>query len=1029
MSSELYTDLPVPVPKPRNRYKRCGITVQTSTDSAVPSSEMDNSASSPGRHSNAVILQTARSFDEAKAASPTSTPPRLKAELDPYVRVVPNWGDGSGSGSLSSGGEEDCPTAPYTPPRPLPPCPGEGNTELQRNSSSAEVHVSPVPCREAPAPPLNRAHSTSRALKQKAPRAATIRVSRRKQRGAGGPADHTRKESVVSRSSWLDVWKGRKHNVVWASLDGQLMSLWKKRNDKFSDVVFHVSSVTTVKKQEKRRFSVYFKKKHFEFMAHSDGEESSRCPGTRLTAALLPPPSWRRRGGDTCHLSPLLCSPFLSGPVVTSPLLPTVVQEGWVASLLASRGRDPPAPPEQQGHLTMKDPRSRVYAAVYQHRLWIYNNKEDFQLGVGMTYVSMEVASVKPTGRHSFSLITPYKTFNFSADSSRDLAVWVDCLGKVIRSALSCSQVALQLWASPWNKVCADCGSASPEWASVNLLAVICEECAGQHRSLGIGLSKVRSLKLDSKVWTDPLIQLFVLHGNQASGDVWGHNVPAAEQILPDCSVQQRSEFIQAKYRRGRYRRLHPLASNQTLLYERLCEVVCGPDVVETLSLLCSGARVHTGSASVASPLARAERAGQALQTELLRHNEYTEYPAYQHEKLRSDPASDPASTPGEEELHGKLEEDRFLFSQENDDAACDVLDLREVVSVFDRSAGSNHEFEIVTLTDKLLCSADIRETLVAHLTHILKVVLPGPVEEADLGGLKAVARVSLREEGGDRHHNEVWVGLQRGGVILYCSDAQRHRERLALTSHMRYNMSSETTIELQTELRTLSLRFEGGHSCQSWFEGLAQASVPAEEGRDAARLPSATLGRVPPAVERCISHITLHGLKVEGVYRRCGVATKVKRLVEALCASPGSAPLETDEQGVLDTASALKMYVRQQEALIPPQHTQLWVEAAAEPVEAVRLASYRKLLKQLPTDNRATLNTLCGHFYIVQLYSGDNKMTAQSLAVVFVPTLFPDQLSLNQASNSNMVRLTRELIIHHTLLFMSVLLAGLELD
>lgn len=42
----------------------------------------------------------------------------------------------------------------------------------------------------------------------------------------------------------------------------------------------------------------------------------------------------------------------------------------------------------------------------------------------------------------------------------------------------------------------------------------------------------------------------------------------------------------------------------------------------------------------------------------------------------------------GEEELHGKLEEDRFLFSQENDSAACDVLDLREVISIFDCSNG-----------------------------------------------------------------------------------------------------------------------------------------------------------------------------------------------------------------------------------------------------------------------------------------------------------------------------------------------------
>lgn len=34
------------------------------------------------------------------------------------------------------------------------------------------------------------------------------------------------------------------------------------------------------------------------------------------------------------------------------------------------------------------------------------------------------------------------------------------------------------------------------------------------------------------------------------------------------------------------------------------------------------------------------------------------------------------------------MEEDRFLFSQENDSAACDVLDLREVISIFHSSNG-----------------------------------------------------------------------------------------------------------------------------------------------------------------------------------------------------------------------------------------------------------------------------------------------------------------------------------------------------
>lgn len=31
---------------------------------------------------------------------------------------------------------------------------------------------------------------------------------------------------------------------------------------------------------------------------------------------------------------------------------------------------------------------------------------------------------------------------------------------------------------------------------------------SGQHRALGSNLSKVRSLKMDNKVWTEPLIQV-----------------------------------------------------------------------------------------------------------------------------------------------------------------------------------------------------------------------------------------------------------------------------------------------------------------------------------------------------------------------------------------------------------------------------------------------------------------------------------------------------------------------------------------
>lgn len=74
---------------------------------------------------------------------------------------------------------------------------------------------------------------------------------------------------------------------------------------------------------------------------------------------------------------------------------------------------------------------------------------------------------------------------------------------------------------------------------------------------------------------------------------------------------------------------------------------------------------------------------------------------------------------------------------------------------------------------------------------------------------------------------------------------------------------------------------------------------------------------------------VCLSGLKVDGVYRRCGLAVKVTQLVEALMTSPKSAPLESDEQGVLDAGSALKQYVRQQESLIPDRERQQWLHAA----------------------------------------------------------------------------------------------------
>eukprot|EP00005_Dracoamoeba_jomungandri_P001416 CAMPEP_0174256082 /NCGR_PEP_ID=MMETSP0439-20130205/5343_1 /TAXON_ID=0 /ORGANISM="Stereomyxa ramosa, Strain Chinc5" /LENGTH=1116 /DNA_ID=CAMNT_0015338539 /DNA_START=89 /DNA_END=3439 /DNA_ORIENTATION=- len=95
------------------------------------------------------------------------------------------------------------------------------------------------------------------------------------------------------------------------------------------------------------------------------------------------------------------------------------------------------------------------------------------------------------------------------------------------------------------DRICADCEEENAEWASLTFGCVICIRCSGVHRSLGVHVSRIKSLILDS--WTDKETESLVSRGNVLANKILEGNLTKPKPTS-ETPLEELKAFIVAKY-------------------------------------------------------------------------------------------------------------------------------------------------------------------------------------------------------------------------------------------------------------------------------------------------------------------------------------------------------------------------------------------------------------------------------------------------------------------------------------------------
>ncbi|KAM6248508.1 arf-GAP with SH3 domain, ANK repeat and PH domain-containing protein 1-like [Porphyrio hochstetteri] len=104
----------------------------------------------------------------------------------------------------------------------------------------------------------------------------------------------------------------------------------------------------------------------------------------------------------------------------------------------------------------------------------------------------------------------------------------------------------------PGNRECCDCSAPDPAWLSVNLGILICIECSGIHREMGVHLSRIQSLSLDKLATSELLLARNI--SNSGFNNIMEANLPSFSlKPTVHSDMAFRKNFIISKYVNKKY--------------------------------------------------------------------------------------------------------------------------------------------------------------------------------------------------------------------------------------------------------------------------------------------------------------------------------------------------------------------------------------------------------------------------------------------------------------------------------------------